>query len=126
VSLGTEEQATASGPCVYCGATNYALSLGGPAVCPACDCGRPDPALVAIRNAQLTAERDALLSEVRGLREAGLALVEASMDVSSGGVSNHRRTVAAMDERRLALQRILAPPDGNLNRRASKALGGGE
>jgi len=28
-----------SGPCALCGDTNYALSMGGPMVCPACDCG---------------------------------------------------------------------------------------
>ena len=27
------------GPCVYCGDTNYANSIGGPMVCPSCDCG---------------------------------------------------------------------------------------
>lgn len=28
-----------SGPCRLCGATNYAASLSGPFVCPACDAG---------------------------------------------------------------------------------------
>lgn len=28
-----------SGPCVVCGAINYPLSMGGPQICPACDCG---------------------------------------------------------------------------------------
>ena len=27
------------GPCVVCGKTNYPLSMGGPSICPACDCG---------------------------------------------------------------------------------------
>ena len=27
------------GPCVLCGATDYALSYGGTDICPACDCG---------------------------------------------------------------------------------------
>jgi hypothetical protein len=27
------------GPCVICGATGYPLSLGGPEICPSCDCG---------------------------------------------------------------------------------------
>lgn len=26
------------GPCLGCGAENYGLSMGGPAICPACDC----------------------------------------------------------------------------------------
>lgn len=29
------------GPCVVCGATGYALSCGGPSICPPCDCGIP-------------------------------------------------------------------------------------
>lgn len=28
-----------AGPCRFCGLTNYAPSLGGPTVCPWCDCG---------------------------------------------------------------------------------------
>jgi len=27
------------GPCYMCGATNYPMSLGGPYICPSCDCG---------------------------------------------------------------------------------------
>jgi hypothetical protein len=27
------------GPCVICGLTNYPLSMGGPTICPSCDCG---------------------------------------------------------------------------------------
>jgi hypothetical protein len=29
------------GPCVGCGAMNYSNSMGGPHICPACDCGYP-------------------------------------------------------------------------------------
>lgn len=29
------------GPCGVCGATNYNLSVGGPGICPRCDCGPP-------------------------------------------------------------------------------------
>ena len=29
------------GPCQMCGATNYSLSMGGPGICPSCDCGIP-------------------------------------------------------------------------------------
>ena len=28
-----------AGPCVLCGDTHYALSVGGPGICPSCDCG---------------------------------------------------------------------------------------
>jgi len=27
------------GPCTVCGKTNYPNSMGGPGICPACDCG---------------------------------------------------------------------------------------
>lgn len=27
------------GPCIICGDTNYNLSMGGPTICPPCDCG---------------------------------------------------------------------------------------
>ena len=27
------------GPCVCCGITDYPLSMGGPDICPKCDCG---------------------------------------------------------------------------------------
>lgn len=27
------------GPCVICGAVNYDMSMGGPTICPSCDCG---------------------------------------------------------------------------------------
>lgn len=32
-----------SGPCIICGAVNYAPSYGGPNICPPCDCGPPNP-----------------------------------------------------------------------------------
>ena len=30
------------GPCAGCGGTGYPLSMGGPSVCPACDCLPPE------------------------------------------------------------------------------------
>jgi hypothetical protein len=27
------------GPCVICGDVGYELSMGGPSICPSCDCG---------------------------------------------------------------------------------------
>lgn len=27
------------GPCIVCGKTNYPNSMGGPGICPSCDCG---------------------------------------------------------------------------------------
>ena len=34
-----ERERDMRGPCVLCGATDYALSYGGTDICPACDCG---------------------------------------------------------------------------------------
>lgn len=31
-----------AGPCAGCGAENYGLSMGGPAICPACDSQPPE------------------------------------------------------------------------------------
>ena len=36
------------GPCIVCGENNYPLSMGGPTICPACDCGI-DPDLTKLR-----------------------------------------------------------------------------
>lgn len=30
-----------SGPCIVCGKRNYPMSMGGPQICPSCDCGNP-------------------------------------------------------------------------------------
>ena len=39
-----------AGPCTLCGTRDYALSLGGPTLCPSCDCGNfHDPALARKR-----------------------------------------------------------------------------
>lgn len=27
------------GPCIVCGTVGYAMSMGGPGICPSCDCG---------------------------------------------------------------------------------------
>jgi hypothetical protein len=37
------------GPCNLCGLTDYPLSMGGPTICPSCDCGI-DPQLSKCRN----------------------------------------------------------------------------
>jgi hypothetical protein len=31
-----------AGPCAGCGTTGYGLSMGGPSICPACDCMPPE------------------------------------------------------------------------------------
>lgn len=34
-----ELQQLLPGPCAICGGVNYPLSVGGPEICPSCDCG---------------------------------------------------------------------------------------
>lgn len=55
-----------AGPCVICGATNYALSMGGPSLCPSCDCGTPDPYMIPL----LRREHDELTRRVKQLESA--------------------------------------------------------
>lgn len=54
------------GPCCICGATDYALSCGGPTICPKCDCGHFDAATV-IQQAKV----------IGGLRESNAELLAA-------------------------------------------------
>lgn len=35
----SEQVAVNPGPCILCGTANYPASMGGPAICPPCDCG---------------------------------------------------------------------------------------
>lgn len=52
-----------AGPCVLCGDTDYPASLGGPMICPSCDCGiPPEIARLKRENARLRQE----LAEARG------------------------------------------------------------
>lgn len=51
-----------SGPCVICGDTNYALSCGGPTICPKCDCGQFDAATVE-KQARVIADLRAQLAK---------------------------------------------------------------
>lgn len=50
-----------AGPCVVCGAVNYSLSMGGPGICPSCDCGvDPEVARLRRRVRELEIERATL------------------------------------------------------------------
>ena len=63
------------GPCIYCGGRNYPLSMGGPAICPSCDCGNFGPFTVqrlGERIVELQARADAaeaLLKHICGENE---------------------------------------------------------
>lgn len=49
-----------TGPCVVCGLKNYALSMGGPTICPACDCGNSSPQTVRAQASEITTLRSEL------------------------------------------------------------------
>lgn len=58
------------GPCMVCGARDYPLSVGGPGICPACDCGQSPTMTVAYselvaRLAAAEQERELILTEAR-------------------------------------------------------------
>lgn len=62
-----------SGPCIFCGKTNYPPSLGGPQVCPSCDCGHFSAATTmgqAKLITELQSSLTALEEENKRLREA--------------------------------------------------------
>lgn len=55
------------GPCLICGETDYPLSLGGPGICPSCDCGNFGITVVKRQAAEiirLRAELEELRKEV--------------------------------------------------------------
>lgn len=49
-----------AGPCVVCGLTKYPLSVGGPTICPTCDCGSFGPQLVERQRKEIERHRAAL------------------------------------------------------------------
>lgn len=55
-----EDVRIVSGPCAMCGAEGYELSVGGPNICPACDCGVTAPYVLQKHIKSLTEERDRL------------------------------------------------------------------
>ena len=55
------------GPCMICGATNYPSSMGGPMICPQCDCDNFGQRRIEQQGTQLQqviAERDQLAAKV--------------------------------------------------------------
>ncbi len=55
-----------AGPCTGCGATDYRLSMGGPGICPACDCLPPEQ-----RVRELAEENRVLRARIAELMESG-------------------------------------------------------
>lgn len=58
--------ATQLGPCLICGSFGYSMSMGGPGICPKCDCGHFDAVTVEM---QAKAMAD-LRAEIERLRAA--------------------------------------------------------
>jgi len=57
------------GPCTVCGKTNYPLSMGGPGICPSCDCGNaPNTVMEALRPINLPDDVGSLTQEIRDLK----------------------------------------------------------
>ena len=54
--------------CTMCGRTFSEPSMGGPGICPACDCGLYDPQSLLSHIQRLTAERDALQAQVEAAK----------------------------------------------------------
>ena len=57
------EGSNCPGPCVVCGLRNYPLSMGGPSICPRCDCGYYGPNLIADQKRRIE-ELEALVSKL--------------------------------------------------------------
>jgi hypothetical protein len=56
------------GPCIICGATDYGLSLGGPTICPACDCGGVSPQRLRAQTDEIKRLRDLIAYKDEALR----------------------------------------------------------
>jgi hypothetical protein len=62
------------GPCVICGGRDYALSMGGPTICPPCDAGHYTAATV-MNQAQAIKKLHELLAQVMDSRAPDYAEV---------------------------------------------------
>lgn len=81
------------GPCLACGATNYPLSMGGPGICPACDCYPPER-----RVGQLAVDNRELRSALEWIREFAAKTNELGI-VHTGFTHIERRARAALEHR---------------------------
>ena len=59
----------AAGPCAICGRTNYAMSYGGPSICPQCDCGSYNANILASYNQRLTEKLSELSKERKAISD---------------------------------------------------------
>lgn len=87
-----------SGPCVVCGATNYALSMGGPTICPSCDCGPPKPRDVRLLREAYQTNFGELARERAGHEETRRRLEAAQEAAVSIAADKHAAEAALKDE----------------------------
>lgn len=85
-----------AGPCVVCGATDYSLTLGGPTICPSCDCGR-DPEIGRLIN--LGQKQHAEIIRLRTeLATANERLSAAERDTERYRIGRKQGIIRATDE----------------------------
>lgn len=94
-----------SGPCIYCGAVNYAPSMGGPMICPSCDCGNFGPSVVQRQGETITDLRTQLASE-QATSEAACKAQRASASKLNAAVSDSESLRAQLATARKALEKI--------------------
>lgn len=51
------------GPCIICGLTDYNLSMGGPTICPSCDCGNDFQYIIKLQKEEIARLRNLLKNE---------------------------------------------------------------
>ena len=79
-----------TGPCEFCGGTNYEPSLGGPTICPSCDCGDFGPDVVRRLGAEIVALR-AKLAHAERLVRVDLALARQLREAIERNADLHER-----------------------------------
>lgn len=116
------------GPCIVCGDVGYSPSMGGPEICPKCDCGHFDAATVERQAkiiAELRQESATQSSELLRLREAleeakatllTVSKVIGSFKIVNGGVSGNTTELIAVsvtaDRVALSIAALLPVRDG--------------
>lgn len=91
------------GPCICCGRTDYPLSMGGPGICPRCDCGNWDPQRLL---KELMLVRAALTAS-----EARVRLLEQHLSAMTRGSAGEHRLpqMREVEEARAALRKEPTP-----------------
>ncbi len=86
------------GPCEICGTTNYRLSMGGPGICPSCDCG--DFSIAKVQRQATSIVRLEVALAARDKEIAGLA-EHLDRAVALGAFEINRANAAKAEVKRL-------------------------